>query len=247
MRVGLCEFEVKNNIGIIHLTNQKQNLIDEPEFTDADFIKQWVDREHLKGVVITGRGRHFSGGANLQSIWRLTGEPIKLSSGLDKGKQLLETLENLPVPTVAAINGTCLGAGLEISLACTFRFSVPNAIIGFPEAGWGLIPGLAGVNRTLDHLDKATALKMILRAELLRAEDALALKLIHKIVPKNEIIDYCIQFIEKIIADRPIEVIRAITNSINNHKKLPTDEALRYDTMTFVALALKAQKQMVAN
>ena len=98
---------------------------------------------------------------------------------------ILDFIESLPIVTVAAIRGVCLGAGLEIALACRYRICASNATFGFPETQRGLIPGLGGTLRLTEQIGKSKAMYYILSGERMDAETALKLGIVNKITGKR--------------------------------------------------------------
>ena len=107
------------------------------------------DDPETRGLIITGAGdRAFAAGADVAEL--VDRPPLVALEGLVQG--ILLQLEDLPFPTIAALNGHALGGGWELALACDLRVAVPQAKVGFPEAGLGIIPGAGGTLRLLQHV-----------------------------------------------------------------------------------------------
>jgi 3-hydroxyacyl-CoA dehydrogenase len=130
----------------------------------------------VRVVVITGTDRVFSGGADIREFNTPAAvtEPHLL--------QVIDAVEASSKPVVAAINGVCLGGGLELSLACHYRVATPNAAMGLPEVRIGLLPGAGGTQRLPRAVGAELALQMIVAGEPIGAEAALASGLIDRIV-----------------------------------------------------------------
>jgi len=140
----------------------------------------------VRVLIVTGNDRVFSTGVDVSDdgVRNMDAFDARYFSRL--GKLMFGRLESLDVPTVAAINGTALGGGLELALACDFRIASERAGFGLPESALGIIPGWGGTQRLLRHVGYSKSLDMILSGELIKASDALELGLIQEIVPKGE-------------------------------------------------------------
>ena len=131
-------------------------------------------------LIITGNARFFSAGADLHEIAALTGvQALKFAR---MGQQLTNAVAEFPVPTIAAINGYCMGGGLDLALACHRRIAGPHAIFGHRGAALGLITGWGGTQRLPRIVGKALALEMFIATEKLNAYRALASRLVEAVV-----------------------------------------------------------------
>ena len=142
--------------------------------------------EH-RGVLITGAGdRAFAAGADVAEL--VDRPPDVALDGVVQG--ILNELEDLPFPTVAALNGHALGGGWELALACDVRVAVPAAKVGFPEVGLGIMPGAGGIGRLLQHVGVGLAKEWILTGRLLSAQEAAAHGLINRVVEPAALVDW---------------------------------------------------------
>lgn len=152
----------------------------------------WDDHE-TKVLIITGNSRVFSTGADVRFIKNLTANEARHLAR--RGKLAFSKLEEINVPTIAAVNGLCLGGGLELALCCDFRIAVQKARFAQSEVNIGLIPGWGGCVRLPRIIGQTNAMRMILTGEMINARDALEMGLISHIVPNSDdIIDYCKKF-----------------------------------------------------
>ena len=111
----------ENDIAFIKLSNGPKNLLTEPEFIDRKILTEWLEsNKEIKALIITGEGRHFSHGADV-SLFSDSSCSDNITEKLENAKKLLDTIENLPIVTVASINGGCFGGGLETALSCQFK------------------------------------------------------------------------------------------------------------------------------
>jgi enoyl-CoA hydratase/carnithine racemase len=233
----MIEKKITNDIGILILDNPPQNYLLEPEFIAVSELKEWIGVNHLKALVISGSGRHFSGGAKLESIYTMAEADEPMEDRMEKGKVLLDFMEDLTIPVAAAISGICFGGGLEIALACHIRICSGNALFAFPETNQGLMPGLGGTLRLGERLSLRNSLKMILGGDMINAEEALLLKVVDTVVKDEEPLPYTLHFLRKITEGRPLKIINYVMQTLNNAKQLPPEESLREETRMFCDLA----------
>jgi enoyl-CoA hydratase/carnithine racemase len=161
-----------------------------------------------------------------------TGSPA-LTAELGRGKELLEILESSAVPVLAAIAGSCLGAGLEIALACHFRFATPGALLGFPESEHGLLPGLGGTVLGTRTLGTRRAAELMLSGRMLRGDEALAIGLVDRCVDLRDLVSEGERYLAALTEGRAPALIRAIMTAIHNAGHLDRQEALRRETDLF--------------
>ncbi len=133
-------------------------------------------QEKPQPLIITGNERYFSTGADLHEIVRLNGPDALRFSAM--GQQLMNGIENFPVPVIAAVHGYCMGGGLDLALACHLRIAASHAIFGHRGAALGMITGWGGTQRLPRLIGKARALQMFVAAEKLSAPQALQIGLI---------------------------------------------------------------------
>jgi len=233
----MIDKKITDDIGILILDNPPQNYLLEPEFIPVSELRKWIEGNHLKALVIAGSGRHFSGGANLDSIYTMTEAVVPMEGRMEKGKELLNYLQDLNIPVAAAISGVCFGGGLEIALSCHIRICSENALFAFPETNQGLMPGLGGTFRLGERLSLQDSLKMILGGDMINAEEALLLKVVDTIVKDEEPLPYTLHFLRKITEGRPLKIINYVMQTLQNVKRLPPEESMREETRMFCDLA----------
>lgn len=225
------------DIGILEINNPTQNYLEQPDFIDAGTLLNFVD-SGIKALVITGVGRNFSVGANLESIKEQIKDIRQFQDQLVKGNQLLNIIDELEIPVLAAISGVCFGAGLEIALACDIRYCNEKALFAFPEVNHELMPGLGGAKRMVDLAGKSVTMELLLGGDMINAEKALELGLTDVVVKKNQILEFSILKAKSLTDGRPLKVINAIMKSIYNAENLPTEEVIKEDAKLFTKLAI---------
>ncbi len=219
----------KDEIGIITINRPKKynalNLETEKEI-GAAFDE--LEGKQIKGVIITGAGeKAFSAGADILPYLEM--DLVKSISYMKKLREVLWKIENFGKPVVAAINGLCLGGGLELALACSFRISSDKAVFGFPEINLGVFPANGGGQRLARLIGKGRALWYVATGEQIQAEEALSLGMVHKLVPEKELIDFCEDFlINNLLKKSPTALWASIT-SINKGYEMDLDSACQLD------------------
>lgn len=132
-----------------------------------------------KALIITGNKKFFSAGADLNEIAKLTGpEAFEFSR---RGQRLTDAVDRFPAPVIAAIQGYCMGGGMDLALACDYRIAAPNAVFGHRGASLGLITGWGGTQRLARLIGKPRALQMFLLSEMVDVEEARRIGLVDKI------------------------------------------------------------------
>ncbi len=141
-------------------------------------------------ILLSGKPAGFIAGADVEEIARVT-DPVEAEAGSRVGHRLFAAWEALPFPTVAAIRGVCLGGGLEISLASTFRVASdrPDTKIGLPEVQLGILPGWGGSTRLPRLIGIADALDLILTGRTVDGRKALKLGLVDALLPDSRFLD----------------------------------------------------------
>ena len=136
----------------------------------------------MRGVILTGAGnKAFIAGADISELAKITAFEAEQSSRF--GQEVLDLIENLGKPVIAAINGFALGGGCETAMACTIRIAVDSAKFGQPEVTLGLVPGGGGTQRLPRLVGKGRALQLILSGEMISAQEAYRIGLVNEIVP----------------------------------------------------------------
>jgi len=229
----------EGDIGLMEINNPPQNYLEEPEFIEYEELKEFVDTG-IKALLISGTGRNFSAGANIKSIKKQIKDIQVFKDQMVKGNHLLNYIDDLEIPVIAAISGVCFGAGLEIALACDIRICNENCLFAFPEVNHNLFPGLGGVRRLTELTGKPTGLELVLNGDLINANKAFDLNIIDHIAEKKRALENVIMLAKKMTNNRPLKVINAVMKSIHNSKILGIDEMIKEDAKLFSDLAFDA-------
>jgi enoyl-CoA hydratase/carnithine racemase len=163
------------------------------------------DDSAVRGVILTGAGdKAFVAGADISELAHVSAVEAEKSSRF--GQEVLDLIENLGKPVVAAINGFALGGGCETAMACTIRIAVDTAKFGQPEVTLGLVPGGGGTQRLPRLVGKGRALQLILSGEMISAQEAWRIGLVNEVVPAAALITRAEAILKKISSNAPIAV-----------------------------------------
>jgi 3-hydroxyacyl-CoA dehydrogenase/enoyl-CoA hydratase/3-hydroxybutyryl-CoA epimerase len=165
------------------------NTLSKQMWEDLDNAIDQIEREKPRGVIVaSAKPRSFIAGADLFEMREMSNE--QLDHYLAEGQRILNRLENLPMPTVAAINGDALGGGLEVALACRARVAVDDAKIqlGLPETKLGLIPGWGGTVRLPRLIGLEEALPLMTQGKSIAPAQAKKLGLVDAVASRDELI-----------------------------------------------------------
>jgi enoyl-CoA hydratase/carnithine racemase len=197
---------VENGIAFCELCSPPGNVMNAAFFECFHLLKDSFSRCDVQGMVVCGCGRHFSSGADVDEIKSIVAGKSKTeTSGLfRKNHQAFESLAQLAFPVVAAISGCCLGAGLELALACHYRVAAQNSVFALPEATFGLMPGCGGTIRLPGLAGIGKAVELALSGRTLAAEEALACGLVDLVVEKKALLPAAVKLIDK---ERNISVL----------------------------------------
>lgn len=174
---------------VFDLPNEKINKLSAPVLEELEkIIDSLKDNKEIKALLITsGKEDIFIAGADIKSFEKLFEDPSNVRTMLQGGQRIFNKLENLPFPTIAVIDGACLGGGGELALACTYRIVTdnPKTLIGQPEVSLGIIPGWGGTQRVPRLVGLLNGLDIILTGKPVKAYKAWKIHLADAIVPKE--------------------------------------------------------------
>ncbi len=167
----------------------------------------------IRAVVVTGSGTTFAAGADINELLSMDSAEGWTASKFSHS--VLNRLERLGKPSIAAMNGPALGGGLELALACTLRFASSEAKMGFPELGLGIVPGFGGSQRLIRTVGPALAADLLLRRRMVGAEEAKALGLVSEVIARDQIVDAALSAARDLAALSPVAV--SVTMELLQH------------------------------
>jgi enoyl-CoA hydratase/carnithine racemase len=200
-------YEKKGAIAYVTVNRPKVlNALNTPTWKDLrTAFEDARDDTAIRGVILTGAGnKAFIAGADISELAHVAAFEAEQSSRF--GQEVLDLIENLGKPVIAAVNGFALGGGCETAMACTIRIAVETAKFGQPEVTLGLVPGGGGTQRLPRLVGKGRALHLILSGEMIGAQEAFRIGLVNEVVPAVDLITRAEAILNKIASNAPIAV-----------------------------------------
>jgi enoyl-CoA hydratase/carnithine racemase len=236
-------YEKKDAIAYVTVNRPKVlNALNTPTWKDLrTAFEDARDDATLRGVILTGAGnKAFIAGADISELVHAAAVDAERSSRF--GQEMLDLIENLGKPVVAAVNGFALGGGCETAMACTIRIAVDTAKFGQPEVTLGLVPGGGGTQRLPRLVGKGRALQLILSGDIISAQEAYRIGLVNEIVPAAELIARAEAILKKIAANAPIAVKFAL-EATNKGMETSQGEGLLLEASYFGLCAATEDKK----
>jgi len=221
------------------ITVNRPNVLNALNSQTLDELRRaFLEMKHDAGVrvvILTGAGeKSFVAGADINELSVLT--PAGGREHAVTGQHVLDVIEHLGKPVIAAINGYALGGGCELAMACTIRIAAETAKLGQPEINLGLIPGYAGTQRLSRIIGRGSALELMLTGDQISAAEALRLGLVNRVVPAVELLAEAKKLAATLAAKPPIAV-RYILEAVHKGLEMPFPEAQVFEATLFGLVA----------
>ena len=205
-------------------------------------VRQIAADADLRVLLVTGAGeKAFVAGADIAEMRLLSAEQALAFSATGMG--VMQALETLPVPVIALVNGYALGGGCELAMACDWVIASDRAVFGQPEVNLGIPPGFGGTQRLTRLVGRARALELVTTARQVKADEALALGLVTRVVPPAELRETGLAIARTIAAKGPVAV-RLAKQAVQRGQDLDLANACAYESSLFaLAFATADQKE----
>jgi enoyl-CoA hydratase len=191
--------------------------------------------ESVRVVIFTGSGeKSFIAGADINELAVQT--PTSGRDHAIRGQHVLDLIENMGKPVIAAINGYALGGGCELAMACTIRIAADTAKLGQPEINLGIIPGYAGTQRLARIVGTGRALELLLTGDQIDAQEAYRIGLVNRVVPAADLIAECRKLAASLAAKAPI-ALRYILDAVHKGSQMAFAEAQIFEATLFGLVA----------
>lgn len=219
---------IEENVAIVTMNRPKAlNALNNQTLDELDTIMESIGSDKsILGVIITGEGKAFVAGADISQM-----KPYKAEEGRDYAEyaqSVFNKIESLGKPVIAAINGYALGGGCELAMSCDLRIASEKAIFGQPEVNLGVIPCFGGTQRLPRLIGSGRAKELIYTGRQVKADEALFMGLVNKVVPADELLSEAKKVMAIIISKAPMAV-RYAKISINKGSDLDLNNALELE------------------
>lgn len=224
---------VQDGIALVTMNRPKAlNALSSATLGELDAVFACLEAERdVFGVIITGEGKAFVAGADISQMQPYQSEEGRNYAGFAQG--VFNRIESLEKPVIAAVNGYALGGGCELSMSCDIRIASEKAIFGQPEAKLGVIPCFGGTQRLPRLIGTGRAKELIYTGRQVKAEEALAMGLVNKVVPHEALLDEAMAMMRQILSMAPLAV---------RYAKVAVNRGIEVDLRT----ALELEKDICA-
>ena len=209
--------------------------------TTDDLRRAVLELKHdaaVRVIIITGAGeKAFVAGADINELAVL--KPAQGKEHAIRGQHVFDLIENMGKPVIAAINGFALGGGCELAMACTLRIAADTARFGQPEINLGIIPGYGGSQRLSRLVGKGVALDLMLTGRQVKADEALQIGLVNKVVPAAELMTEAKKLARELASKAPL-AMQYIIEAVNRGLEVSFDKGQFLEATLFGLVASTA-------
>lgn len=226
---------VERDAGVATITINRPKVLNALNTQTFDELRRAVlafrHDADVRAVIVTGAGdKAFIAGADINELAVQT--PTGGRDHALRGQQVLDLIENLGKPVIAAINGYALGGGCELAMACTIRIAAETAKLGQPEINLGIIPGYGGTQRLSRLVGRGRALELLLTGDQISAADALRIGLVNRVVAPADLMAEARKMAHALAAKAPIAV-RYMIDAVNKGLQMPFSDAQVFEATLF--------------
>jgi enoyl-CoA hydratase len=230
---------VETDAGVAIVTVNRPKVLNALNTQTLDELRRTVlalkRDDAVRVVILTGAGeKSFVAGADINELAVQT--PTSGREHAIRGQHVLDLVEQMGKPVIAAINGYALGGGCELAMACTMRIAADTAKLGQPEINLGIIPGYAGTQRLARIVGRGRALELLLTGDQISAQEALRLGLVNRVVPGAALMTEAKKLAAALAAKAPI-AIRYILEAVNKGLEMPFAQAQIFEATLFGLVA----------
>ncbi len=228
------KYELNDGLAVVTINRpQAMNALNMDVLSELyDAFNAIENDEAVRAVIVTGEGRAFVAGADIAQMNKLNA--LEGRQMMINGHQVMNKIEALSKPVIAAVNGFALGGGCELAMACDIRIASEKAKFGQPEVGLGIIPGFGGTQRLSRLVGRGMAKYLIFSAEIIGADEAYRIGLVEKLAAPEELMAEAEKLARTIMSKAPIAVSTA-KSAINNGFDMDIKSASVFEIETFTA------------
>ncbi|GAA3720083.1 enoyl-CoA hydratase/isomerase family protein [Streptomyces tremellae] len=226
--------EVSGGVGTIRLDRPPMNALDtDVQDRIRDLAREAGERADVRAVILYGGDKVFAAGADIKEMRAMDHAAMVVRSRALQ--ESFTAVAKIPKPVVAAVTGYALGGGCELALCADYRIAADNAKLGQPEILLGLIPGAGGTQRLARLIGPSRAKDLIFTGRQVRADEALALGLVDRVVPAGSVYAEAQQWAER-LAKGPAIALRAAKEAVDAGLETDLDSGLALERTWFAGL-----------
>ncbi len=225
--------ELADGIAVLTVNRpERLNALSGVTVSEIDrFFRDAAADSSVGAVIVTGAGeRSFVAGADIEEVSGFS--PLEGRQWGLRGQAMLNRIEAMQKPVIAAINGYALGGGLELAMACHIRIASPRARLGQPELKLGIVPGFGGTQRLPRLVGKGRALEMLLTGDPVSAEEAREMGLVNRVTGSETLLDEARRMAARILRNGPVAIALTL-QAVNKGCEMPLPEALEWEVSQY--------------
>lgn len=227
MQYKYIQYTCLDHIGYLTLSRPPVNALNQKIVKEIMQCAKFIAEEtNISVLVLESNQKHFCAGADLKEREKMPDK--KVHEVVESIGKMVSVIENLPMPTIAAINGSALGGGAELAFGCDLRIMADSAKIGLPETSLGIIPGAGGTQRLPRIIGYSKAMYWLCSARIFDAEEAFADGVADFLAPANELLDTVAELASELAENAPL-AIRAAKSAIFEGSGKSLEEALKIE------------------
>lgn len=226
----IVTYELDDSIAIVTIDNPPMNAINEQTKEDMEAVFDELNEkiDQIRVVILTGAGKKaFVAGGDIKEFPHLN--PERAKARLKRSRRLLVKVEKYERPVICAIDGFCLGAGMELAMCCDIRIATEQSKFGQPETNLALIPGSGGTQRLSRLVGVGIAKELIFTGRFINAEEAKNIGLINVITPDGKHLNEAKEMAEVLCEKSPL-ALRAAKEAIDRGINVTLDNGLDVET-----------------
>jgi enoyl-CoA hydratase/carnithine racemase len=229
--------EVEDRVATLTIDHPPVNSFNTEVINElGEAVDELLTDDEVKAVVITGGGTNaFVAGADIPELKKMLEQEGGLKTAAEAGHALFIKIERATKPVIAAIDGFCLGGGMELAMACHMRICSDRSRLGQPEINLGVIPGWGGTQRLPRLIGRGKAIELILTGDMIRAQEAYRIGLVNKVVPGGAVLKEAQGLARKIASKSKVPTAAAL-RTITTGAEAPLEEGLRIEQEAFAGL-----------
>ena len=225
--------EISDSVAIVTINRPKAlNALNGATMADLHHAFTLLEADpRAQVIILTGAGQKaFVAGGDITYLQTL--QPATSREFALYGQQVLQCIENLAKPVIAAVNGFALGGGCELAMACDIRLASDTAGFGQPEVNLGVMPGFAGTQRLARLVGKGRAKELLFTGAMIDAQEAWRIGLVNKVVPQAELLQAAKEMAREIAAKGP-QAVRFCKEAVNNGLEMEINRGSAYEADLF--------------
>lgn len=242
------QVRIEDGIGVVTISRPDAlNALNLETMKELDCLFSMFEQEtEVDVVIVTGEGdRSFVAGADIKEMALM--DTLEGRKWGEYGQSVMQRLEDMPQPVIAAINGFALGGGCEMALACDFRYASDNAKFGQPEVKWGICAGFGATQRLVRAVGPAMAKELLYTADMIDASEALRIGLVNRVVPLAELLPTAVATAKRIQANARLAV-QFTKRAILHGQDMDQHRAISHEAQLFgLCFATDDQKTRMAS